>query len=77
MKKSLILLMLMSVNLQAAEPLIKNGNCPIGYWTNGGYCLPDSTMKDKVVIPKAKDSVVCPIGFYQNNNYCVKQETRR
>ena len=49
------------------RPVPKYGQCPIGYYTSGGYCKPGKNAKE--IIPKVR---YCPAGWYSNGNYCVK-----
>ncbi|MDS3860728.1 hypothetical protein RIF25_07865 [Thermosynechococcaceae cyanobacterium BACA0444] len=49
-----------------ALPILKNGVCPIGYTTQGNYCVPG--RQAPVAIPKLG---VCPINYVTQGNYCV------
>lgn len=51
---------------QAAGPLIKQGACPSGYFTQGGYCVPRSGAR--TALPKAGG---CPSGYYTSGDYCL------
>jgi len=47
-------------------PVVKNGSCPGGYYTSGGYCVP-SKNTTKQAIPKVGS---CPSGYVTSGNYC-------
>lgn len=49
-----------------ALPILKNGVCPIGYTTQGNYCVPGP--KAQIAIPKVG---VCPVNYVTQGNYCV------
>lgn len=50
-----------------ADAVSKSGPCPVGYLTQGSYCVsqPDSGT---VAVPKVGN---CPIGYQTQGGYCV------
>jgi hypothetical protein len=55
--------------LIAAEPVQKIGSCPLGYYTQGSYCVP-SQINPRPAIERYDKQ--CPLGWYTNGNYCIK-----
>jgi hypothetical protein len=53
----------------AQQPVQKRGQCPIGYYTQSGYCVPFSTTKQPAIEKTGRD---CPVGWYTQNGYCVR-----
>lgn len=53
----------------AQMPVTKNGQCPIGYYTQYGYCVPFSATRQQAV-EKVGDS--CPVGWFTQYGYCVR-----
>ena len=51
-----------------ALPLPKQGSCPSGYSSSGGYCQPSATER-RVCVAKVGQ---CPSNFFQSGNYCCK-----
>lgn len=52
-----------------AEPLVKNGNCPMGYWERGSYCIPlNDTHAAAGPVVKNGD---CPMGYWTRGGYCI------
>ncbi|WP_341880845.1 hypothetical protein [Synechococcus sp. UW140] len=54
---------------QPVRPLIKQGSCPLGYYSSNNYCVPSNTNSSRGAIEKAGSS--CPLGFYSSGNYCL------
>jgi len=50
-----------------AQPLVKVGACPSGYYQSGNYCKP-SSGNARVALPKVGS---CPSGYYQSGDYCL------
>lgn len=50
-----------------AQPLVKVGACPSGYYQSGNYCNP-SSGNTRVALPKVGS---CPSGYYQSGDYCL------
>ena len=50
-----------------AQPVLKSGSCPSGYYGSGNYCVP-SGSNSRFVLPKTGS---CPSGYYGSGNYCV------
>jgi hypothetical protein len=50
-----------------AQPLVKVGACPSGYYQSGNYCKP-SGGNARVALPKVGS---CPSGYYQSGDYCL------
>ena len=53
---------------QKPFPIVKNGSCPAGYYSSGGYCVP-AKGTTKQAIPKVGNGS-CPAGYVTNGNYC-------
>jgi hypothetical protein len=53
----------------AQMPVTKNGQCPIGYYTQYGYCVPFSATKQRAV---EKVGSSCPVGWFTQYGYCVQ-----
>lgn len=62
-----LVLLLPVANTESGLVIPKNGVCPIGYHTQGNYCVanrgnaPDAILKNGV----------CPTGYHTEGNYCV------
>jgi hypothetical protein len=72
MKRLLLLAALAALPAQAQQPVVplpKQGSCPLGYFTSGGYCVPSRAVNPGGAIQKSGSS--CPLGFYSSGNYCV------
>jgi hypothetical protein len=53
----------------AAQPFVKNGDCPSGYYSSGGFCTP--TNKDaRPAVPRPPGAK--PSGWYASGSGCVK-----
>lgn len=52
------------------QPLIRVGACPLGYYTQAGYCVPSPSGVTRPAIQS--DGLTCPLGYYKSANYCVK-----
>jgi hypothetical protein len=52
---------------QLAQPVPKLGRCPLGYYTQGSYCVPALPAQQAV----SRDGS-CPFGWYQAGSYCVR-----
>lgn len=50
-----------------AQPVIKVGACPSGYYQSGNYCKP-SSGNARAALPKVGS---CPSGYYQSGDYCL------
>ena len=48
-------------------PLVKQGACPSGYRTSGGYCVPSSSSA-RPALPKIGS---CPSGYHTSGDYCL------
>jgi hypothetical protein len=68
-KLATALLLLAGVPAFAQQPVQKQGQCPIGYYTQYGYCVPFSTTQQPAVKKTSRD---CPIGWYTQGDYCVR-----
>lgn len=64
-----LMLTLIASVLIAAEPVQKIGSCPLGYYTQGSYCVP-SQVNPRPAIERYNKQ--CPLGWYTNGNYCIK-----
>ena len=52
-----------SLQTQASPlPLSKGGNCPLGYYSSGEYCLPDDRDTNREAIQKSGST--CPLGWH-------------
>lgn len=50
-----------------AQPVLKSGACPSGYYGSGNYCVP-SGSNSRFALPRTGS---CPSGYYASSNYCV------
>jgi hypothetical protein len=56
--------------LSRAMPYAKQGDCPSGYYTSGGFCAP--LNKDSRPAVAKPPGASCPSGWYQSGAACVK-----
>ena len=49
-----------------AQPVLREGSCPGGYYSSGNYCVP--TGSAHFAVPRSGS---CPGGYYSSGNYCV------
>lgn len=54
---------------QLSQPVPKTGQCPIGYYTQYGYCVPFTGTRQQAV---EKVNGRCPVGWFTQGNYCVR-----
>ena len=81
MKTTLVLLALLLVPSAFAGPydgpqplpVPKIGNCPHGWLTSGGFCVPSGSRQD--AIPKSA-SQNCPWGWLASGAYCLRSGGR-
>ena len=66
-KQLMVLILSFNSAYSIADAVIKDGPCPIGYQSQGGYCTNDRTSAPSPV-SKGGD---CPIGYQSQGNYCV------
>lgn len=52
------------------QPLVRVGSCPLGYYSQGSYCVPSPSGGARPAIER--DGATCPLGYYRSANYCVK-----
>jgi hypothetical protein len=52
------------------QPLVRVGTCPLGYYSQGNYCVPSPGGLTRPAIER--DGASCPLGYYRSANYCVK-----
>jgi hypothetical protein len=52
------------------QPINQVGSsCPFGYYSQAGYCVPNSGIRNRVEsIPRTNS--ICPYGTYATGNYC-------
>jgi hypothetical protein len=61
----------LALTLAQVIPVIRVGHtCPLGYYTQGNYCVPSSASRPKQAINSAGG--VCPLGMYTFSSYCVR-----
>ena len=60
---------------QPVQPLTKVGDCPLGYYASGDYCVPSRSGKLHGAIEKSGNS--CSLGFYGSGNYCVSSPSNK
>lgn len=53
---------------QLAQPVPKLGRCPLGYYTQFGYCVPAAGSQQAV----QKAGPACPYGWYSQGSYCAR-----
>jgi hypothetical protein len=58
---------------QLAQPVPRISSCPIGYYTQAGYCVPAAGAAREAII-RVENS--CPFGWYTQGSYCQKLGTR-
>lgn len=54
----------------AQQPVVKRGSCPVGYYSQGSYCVPFSQSRQET-IEKVGNS--CPVGWYSQGRYCTRE----
>jgi hypothetical protein len=55
----------------AAQPVLRNGSCPSGYYASGNYCVPGNSARHAL-----SRSGSCPSGYYASGDYCVASSER-
>ena len=63
-------LLVPSANACEPQPILKEGSCPSGYYSNGSYCVPSRGAS--LVVKRING---CPSGYYTSGNYCVASST--
>jgi hypothetical protein len=53
---------------QLAQPVIKAGQCPLGYYTQGAYCTPARVSTPPAITGAGR----CPYGWFGRDGYCVQ-----
>lgn len=53
---------------QLAQPAPQLGKCPLGYYSQNGYCVPAGAQRDAVPMIGGR----CPYGWYTQGSYCVR-----
>ncbi len=69
MRTGLVLALLIPVNVDAAppaQPIIRDGTCPSGYYAGDEYCAPTSSAQFAI-----KRDGSCPSGYYASDKYYV------
>ena len=63
-----------SISAGSIEIIQKIGSqCPIGYFTTGGFCKPYKNNRRKALINK--DRNICPVGYFSSAKfYCVSHQ---
>ncbi len=54
---------------QLGQPVPQVGACPLGYYTQGRYCVPAPRARQEAV---QRLSVQCPYGWFSQGSYCVR-----
>lgn len=49
-----------------AQPILRDGGCPSGFYVSGNYCTPGSNAHNAIA-----KSGSCPSGYFPSGNYCV------
>lgn len=58
-----------AANLQLI-PLASQGECPLGYFWDSSYCVPNEGPGQALPAIKKVDGQ-CPLGFFPSNEYCL------
>ena len=54
-----------------AQPVLRTGSCPSGYYASGNYCVPGNSARHAL-----QRSGSCPSGYYASGDYCVASSER-
>lgn len=54
---------------QLAQPVPRLGSCPLGYYSQAGYCVPAAAVQ-RDAVPKVGSR--CPFGWYTEGGYCIR-----
>jgi hypothetical protein len=67
--------MIFGIAAARAEPLPRpnTGNCPHGYFTSNGYCVPSRGAQ--TAVPKSRGN--CPWGWTSSGDFCLKSGDSR
>lgn len=66
-KQLMALILSLNAVYAIADAVLKDGPCPIGYQSQGGYC---TNERPSSAAPVSKDGA-CPIGYQSQGNYCA------
>lgn len=69
MNRLIVLITLIPAIALSAGPVVKIGDCPVGYIWQGSYCIPMQGADN--IIPKVGD---CPTGYLWTGNYCSEMK---
>ncbi len=61
---------LLTLLLASAKPAAKIGQCPAGYASEAGWCVP---MQRDAPVAVPKGSEPCPSSMVQSGAYCVEK----
>jgi hypothetical protein len=64
---ALVMVLTAPAAIAVAQPVPKQGACPSGYHTSGGYCVPSSGSA-RPALPKIG---ACPSGYHTSGDYCL------
>ena len=59
-----------TASAQNAMPYAKQGDCPSGYYSSGGFCTPLNKYS-RPAVPRPPGAS-CPSGWYGSGGACVK-----
>jgi len=69
MRLPMLLVFLVPVSAAAAptaQPMLRDGSCPSGYYASGNYCVPTSSARFAI-----RREGSCPSGYFASGNYCI------
>ena len=64
---TILIILLGSSLIATPQPKLTGTNCPSGYYSSGGFCVPSSSHS-RAAIPRSGNS--CPSGWVASGNFC-------
>lgn len=51
-------------------PVVKVGQCPVGYYADSGFCVPNEGIRQALAAIKSVNGA-CPFLFFPSGDYCL------